>query len=70
MRLKKPPIYAEILAKKGGREEDATAEFCIKIACWLMDLKKWALNMLEGEHDPQDAIDQLINSLEKIEVKP
>ena len=65
--LKSPPIYAEMLAKKRGQEEDANAEFCINIACWLTDLKKWALNMLQGEHDPQDAIKQLVKSLEKID---
>ena len=66
MRVKSPPIYAEILAKKGD-VEDATAEFCIKIANWLLDLKAWSLKILEGEHDPQDAIKQLIKSLEKID---
>ena len=65
--LESPPIYAEILAKNRGQEEDATAEFCIKIANWLLDLKAWALNILEGEHDPQDAIQQLIKSLKKID---
>jgi len=28
-KLKRPPIYAEISAKKQGQEEEATAEFCI-----------------------------------------
>lgn len=66
-RLKRPPIYAEILAEKQGREEDATAEFCIQVACWLSDLKKWALNILHGGGDPQAAIEQLVKSLSDIE---
>ena len=67
MRLKRPPIYAEILAKNQGREEDATAEFCIRVACWLTDLKKWALNVLHRGEDPQAAIEQLMKSLSDIE---
>ena len=67
MRLKSPPIYAEILAKNRGREEDAIAEFCIRVACWLTDLKKWALNTLHLERDPQAAIEELVKSLSDIE---
>ena len=67
MRLERPPIYAEILAKNHGREEDATAEFCIRVSCWLTDLKKWAINILHGGGDPQAAIEQLVKSLDKIE---
>ena len=67
MRLKRPPMYAEILSKNQGREEAATAEFCIQMACWLTDLKKWAINILHGEGDPQAAIEQLVNSLSDIE---
>ena len=67
MRLKSPPIYAEILAKNRGREEDAIAEFCIRVACWLTDLKKWALNVLHGGRDSQAAVEQLVKSLSDIE---
>ena len=66
-RLKSCPIYAEILAKNRDQKEDATAEFCIEIACWLADLKKWALNIIERQHNPEDAMKQLIKSLEKID---
>ena len=65
-RLKSPPIYAQILAKNQGRKEDATAEFCIQVACWLTDLKKWALNTLHLG-DPQAAVEQLVKTLDKIE---
>ena len=67
MGLKRPPIYAEILAKNHGREEDATAEFCIQVACWLTELKKWALNIVHGKRDAQAAIEQLVKSLSDIE---
>ena len=67
MRLERPPIYAEILAKNRGQEKDATAEFCIKVASWLLDLKAWALNILHGGGDPQDAIEQLVKSLSDID---
>ena len=66
-RLKSPPIYAQILAKNRGREEDTTAEFCIQVACWLTDLKKWALNTLHLGRDPQAAVDQLVKTLGEIE---
>ena len=66
-RLKKPPIYAEILAKKVGQQEDATAEFCIKVANWLVDLKAWALNIVHTQSDAQDAIEQLVKTLSDIE---
>ena len=67
MQLKRPPIYAEILAKNQGRKEDATAEFCIQVACWLTDLKKWAINILDGGRDPQAAVEQLVKNLDKID---
>ena len=67
MQLKSPPIYAEILAKYRGKEEDAIPEFCIKIACWLTDLKNWALNMVHDGSKCQDGIKQLIKILEKID---
>ena len=67
MQLKSPPIYAEILAKNQGRKEDATAEFFIQVACWLTDLKKWAIDTLHGGGDMQAAIKQLVKNLDKIE---
>ena len=67
-RLKSPPIYGEILAKNRGKEEDAIPEFCIKIACWLANLKIWALNILEdGDYPQEHPIQQLIKVLEKID---
>ena len=67
MGLKRPPIYTEILAKNHGKEENAQAEFCIQMACWLTDLKKWAVNILHGERNAQAAIEELVKSLSDIE---
>ena len=67
MGLKRPPIYSEILAKNHGRVGAATAEWCVKMACWLTDLKTWAVNIVHGEKDAQAAIEQLVTSLSDIE---